>query len=131
MTLKSKLFTENRPVLILFCRHLGSKSCRKEILKLWEKVSPADRESQRLILVYGSGDPSSLSSWESSLGCAFTSFRDEGHETFSHYGIYSGLMAFNASGLLIKKIPLALLEAEPPTPYKFLKSREFALLSKM
>lgn len=116
---------------ILFCRHLESQSCRKELKKLWDKINLSELQEQRVVIIYGNGDSRSIPIWESLFGGSFIFLRDVNFEVFNYYKIYSGLISFGEGGKLNMKIPLSLLEKEPPKPYKFLKSQEPKLLSKL
>lgn len=127
----SKLGLLNESFTIIFCRHLASKSCRKELLSLWYRLSVQERQKQRLILIYGDGDESSIKFWKEDLSDTITFIKDENFEVFSSFELYSGLVVMAKEGLILKKYPLSLLENLPPAPYRFLKNHELKQLSKI
>lgn len=121
----------NQSVTIICVRHLESKVCFQEIKKTLSKI-PFPDSSQKLIIIFASGNSESYKTWRDGLGMDFSFYRDPERECFKYFGFYSGIVRFEAGGLLTHKIALELLSAIPSKPYKFLSDiQELKPLSKM
>ena len=113
----------NGPVVIIFCRHLDSKICRKELHRLWSKISVNERHSHQHLLIFGAGKPESVEDWRDYLGDSLVFIEDHKLELFARFGLYSGIVVLASSGSIVRKMPLNLLETIAPVPFDFLRNQ--------